>query len=126
MGVPDCIHFLCVLANTPVFRGVSIYLCWNSAFESSERFVVFKPNVLLPFRITAPVSRLELGILKGSDRQCSELRRVIFHRAKKIFLQVKSATNDLLKQYPFGCFAIKYSNQKRPVTQHVKVKESFW
>jgi hypothetical protein len=55
-------------------------------------------------RVTVPVARLELGILKGSNRQCSELRRVVFHRARKVMLHVKTATSDLLKQYPLELF----------------------
>jgi len=51
--------------------------------------------------VTAPISRLELSSLNGSRlRQCADLRQVLFIRMRNVMLAVKSATGELLNQYP--------------------------
>jgi len=58
------------------------------------------------FSITAPVSRLELSSLNGTQlRQCADLRRVLFIRTRRVMLAIKSATKELLNQYPCSAVA---------------------
>jgi len=63
--------------------------------------------IALFFSITAPISRLELSSLNGARlRQCADLRHVLFIRTRKVMLAIKSATKELLNQYPLGLLQV--------------------